>query len=61
MTTTNMEQLEGIISTSINRGFPEEPPTESEFEEKALELRQSLQNVFNVSDLEFEAIKRRLK
>lgn len=61
MKATNMEYLEGIIYSSINTGYPDTPPTEAEFEESALDLRQSLDHRYSISDVEFEAIKRKLK
>lgn len=61
MTASNMDQLAGIISSSINKGYSEIPPTEAQFDEMALNLRHSLQSLFTVSDVEFEAIRRKLK
>ncbi len=61
MAGTNVEQLEGIISSSINTSYPSEPPTETEFDSVADKLRASLDSFCHVTDEEYEEIKRRLK
>lgn len=61
MAGTNVEQLEGIISSSVNTAFPSEPPTEAEFDGIADKLRASLDSFCHVTDEEYEEIKRRLK
>ena len=61
MSTNTYEPLENMISAGINSDFPEAPPTEAEFNEKADSLRMALQGVYPVTDEEFEGIKRRLR
>lgn len=61
MAATNIEQLEGMISSSINTEYPDYPPTEIQFEEMAMNLRSLLQTGFPVSDDEFAEIRRKLK
>ncbi|WP_413741664.1 Z1 domain-containing protein [Sodalis sp. RH15] len=60
MTATNVEQLEGIISSSINKEYPDYPPTEAQFEEMAVEIRRLLQPLYPLSDDEFAEIRRKL-
>lgn len=45
MSTNTYEPLENMISAGINSDFPEAPPTEAEFNEKADSLRMALQGV----------------
>ena len=61
MAVTNVEQLEGMISSSINTAYPDIPPSEADFETKAVEIRHLLAPMFPVSDEEFLDIKRKLK
>lgn len=61
MATTSAETLEGIISTAINTEYPEVPPTEVTFEEKVEAFRQSMTDLYPVTDAEFAEIKRKLK
>ncbi len=61
MAVTNVEQLEGMISSNINTQFKDVPPSEAEFDTIADTLRQSLALLYPVTDDEFEALKRRLK
>ena len=61
MSANTYEPLENMISAGINSDFPEAPPTEAEFNDKADTLRKALQNVYPVTDEEFEGIKRRLR
>ncbi len=61
MSGTNVEQLEGMISSSINTAYPDVPPTEEEFDAKATEIRQLLKPMYPVNDEEFVDIKRKLK
>ena len=61
MAATNIEHLEGMISSSINTEYPDYPPTETQFEEMAMNLRSLLQPRFPVSDDEFAEIRRKLK
>lgn len=60
MTGINTEKLERLISTLINVEYPDVPPTEAEFEEKATTIRMSLDSSYPVSDDEFVEIKRKL-
>jgi len=59
--TTSAETLKGIISTAINTEYPEVPPTEVTFEEKVEAFRQSMTDLYPVTDAEFAEIKRKLK
>jgi len=43
MSANTFEPLENMISAGINSDFPEAPPTETEFNEKAEKLRMALQ------------------
>ncbi|QCV78450.1 Z1 domain-containing protein [Enterobacter ludwigii] len=61
MAASNMEQLEGIISSSTNKEYPSIPPTEAQFQSIAEKLRNAMQSLYPVSDDEFDKIKRRLK
>lgn len=61
MAATNVEQLEGMISSSINKEYPDYPPTETQFEEMAIKIRQLLQPLYPITDIEFAEIKRKLK
>ena len=61
MANPNIEQLEVIISSSINTQFKEEPPSEAEFDAKAIELRESLASIYPITDDEFNDIRKRLK
>lgn len=60
MAATNIEQLVGMISSSINKEYPDCPPTESQFDEMATQIRQLLQPMYPVSNEEFAEIKRKL-
>ncbi|WP_392561778.1 Z1 domain-containing protein [Orbus sturtevantii] len=60
MTATKMEQLEGMISSGINKEYPDYPPTEAQFEEMAVKIRQLLQPLYPVNDDEFAEIRRKL-
>lgn len=61
MSASNIEQLEGMISSSINKEYPEHPPTEAQFDEMATKIRQLLHPLYPVSDSEFAEIRRKLK
>ena len=61
MSDKNYESLENVISAGINSDYPEVPPTEAQFNEKAEQLRLALQAVYPVTDEQFEEIKRRLR
>jgi len=61
MAGANAEQLEALISTSINTKFKDVPPDEAEFEAEATALRQSLTAICPVTDDEFHDLLRRLK
>ncbi|GHV35218.1 endonuclease [Synergistales bacterium] len=61
MATTNIEQLGGMISSSINKEYPDYPPTEAQFEGMATRIRQLLHPMYSVSDEEFAEIRRKLK
>ncbi|MBX9448078.1 Z1 domain-containing protein [Dickeya chrysanthemi] len=61
MVATNIEQLEGMISSSTNKEYPDYPPTEVQFDNIAGKIRQLLEPLYPVTDDEFEKIKRRLK
>ncbi|HHD8983922.1 TPA: hypothetical protein ACOX9D_004704, partial [Escherichia coli] len=61
MVATNMEQLEGMISSSTNKEYPEYPPTEIQFDDISGKIRQLLEPLYPVTDDEFDKIKRRLK
>ncbi len=61
MAASNVEQLEGMISSSINKEYPDSPPTEAQFEEMAIKIRELIQPLYPVSDGEFAEIRRRLK
>ncbi|WP_027085827.1 Z1 domain-containing protein [Cohnella panacarvi] len=58
---TNVEQLEGMISSMMNTEFSEVRPTDEEFERKATEIRNLLQPMFPVTDEDFSNIKRKLR
>jgi hypothetical protein len=58
---TFIEQLEGVISSVINTAFADERPSDEEFENKANEIRNSLNGMLPVTDEEFANIKRRLR
>ncbi|MCH3917915.1 MAG: Z1 domain-containing protein [Spirochaetia bacterium] len=58
---TPIAQLETIISAHINSNFPEVPPSEEEFDVIVSLLRQSLDSVCHVSDIEFNELRRKLK
>ena len=60
MVATNIEQLEGMISSSINKEYPNTPPTEAQFEAMAVQIRNLINPLYPVSDTEFADIKRRL-
>lgn len=61
MPINSIEQLEGIISASINTQYKEVPPNEAEFDKIADTLRESLASVYSVTDDEYMDMKRRLK
>jgi len=61
MDKSNLELLEGLISTYINMMYPEIPPTEADFDKVANDLRQSFVQKHPVSDDDFLSIKRRLR
>ena len=61
MPKSNLEMLEGIISTTINTKYPDVPPTEVEFDNEVTALRQALNHIYPVSDEEFLEIRRKLK
>lgn len=61
MAASNIEQLEGFISSSINKNYMDFPPTEAQFEETAVTIRELIQPLYPVSDEEFAEIRRRLK
>lgn len=61
MAGTNVELLEGIISTTINTKYPDIPPAEAVFDDEVNTLRQSLTALYPVSDEEFAEIKRKLR
>ncbi len=61
MVASNIEQLEGMISSSINKEYPDYPPTEVQFEEMAIKIRELIHPLYPVSDGEFAEIRRRLK
>ncbi len=56
-----IEQLENAIFTYINTLFPDVPPTEEEFEEKASLMRENMKSLMPVTDQEFSNIIKRLK
>jgi hypothetical protein len=60
MVATNIEQLKDMISSSINNEYPDVPPSEAEFDEMAVKIRQLLHPMFPVSDDEFAKIKDKL-
>lgn len=61
MVATSVEQLEGMISSSINKEYPEYPPTDAQFDEMASKIRQLLHPLYPISDDEFAEISRKLK
>lgn len=61
MSASNMEQLEGIISSSTNKEYPNTPPTEAQFADIAAKLRKLMAPLYPVSDDEFDKLRRRLK
>jgi hypothetical protein len=61
MAVTNIEQLEGMISSSINKEFSIVPPSDMEFDEMAIKIRQLLHPMYPISDDEFADIRRKLK
>jgi len=61
MTASNIAQLEGIISSSINKEYPDYPPTEAQFEEMAMKIRELMHPMYPVNDGDFAEIRRRLK
>lgn len=61
MVATNIEQLEGMISSSINKEYPDYPPTDAQFDQMAVKIRQLLDPMYPVSDNEFTEIRRKLK
>ena len=61
MTATNVEMLEGLLSTSINTQYSDTPPDEAEFNAKVDELRQAMATLYPVSDEQFEAIRTKLR
>ena len=60
MAATNKEQLEGMISSSINKEYPDYPPTEVQFDEMVTKIRGVLAPLYPVSDEEFSEIRRKL-
>ena len=60
MKTSNKEQLEGWISSSINKEYIDIPPTEKQFNDIAVNIRYLAQSLYPVSEEEFVEIKRRL-
>ncbi|HHA1195871.1 TPA: hypothetical protein ACOEP1_004986 [Enterobacter kobei] len=60
MSASNMEQLEGIISSSTNKEYPNTPPTEAQFSDIAAKLRKLMAPLYPVSDDEFDKLRRRL-
>jgi hypothetical protein len=61
MSKSNSEMLANMISANINAEYPEVPPTDAEFSNKANALREALMKMYPVSDEEFEAIKVKLR
>ncbi|MCI8601871.1 MAG: Z1 domain-containing protein [Oscillospiraceae bacterium] len=61
MPNSNAEQLERIISASINSVYKDVPPTEDEFREQADLIRNSMSSFLPVSDHEYAQILNRLK
>jgi hypothetical protein len=61
MAASNITQLEGMISSSVNKEYPDYPPTEVQFEEMAVKIRQLLHPMYPVSDEEYGEIRRKLK
>ena len=61
MAATNKEQLEGMISSSINKEYPDYPPTEDQFDEMVVKIRGVLEALYPVSDDEFAEIRRKIK
>ena len=61
MAGTNIDMLEGMISTAINTKYPDIPPTEIVFDEEVEALRRTLAVIYPISDEEFSEIKRKLK
>jgi hypothetical protein len=58
---TNVEQLEGMISSVMNTAFADERPTDEDFESQAMKIRNFMAGMFPVTDEEFANIKRRLR
>jgi hypothetical protein len=61
MVASNSSQLEGMISSSVNKEYPDYPPAEAQFEKMATKIRQLLQPMYPVNDEEFAEIRRKLK
>ena len=61
MSKTNVEILEGMISTNINTKYPDIPPTEVDFDNEVAALRQALAGMYPVSDEDFANIKRKIR
>ncbi|EKN4736850.1 hypothetical protein FG473_000379 [Yersinia enterocolitica] len=61
MVATNMDQLDGMISSSTNKEYPDYPPTEIQFDDISEKIRRLLEPLYPVTDDEFDKIKRRLK
>lgn len=61
MAASHAENLENIISASINTKYTEAPPDEKEFEAEAVALRLALSPIHPVTDDEFNDLLRRLK
>lgn len=61
MAASNIAQLEGLISSSVNKEYPDYPPTEAQFEEMATKIRDLMHPMYPVDDIEFAEIRRRLR
>ena len=61
MSKESVEQLESIIAVCINNLYKDVPPTEEEFKEKALFIRDNSMAIASVSDEEFSEILSRLR
>lgn len=61
MAASNIAQLEGLISSSVNKEYPDYPPTEAQFEEMATKIRGLMHPMYPVDDIEFAEIRRRLR
>ena len=61
MNNPNVERLETTISANINTVYKEIPPTEEEFKEEAVRIRDAMASLTPVSDDEFKDILLRLR